>query len=107
MRLHVSALLWFGLVVTAGLVDATTLNYAGVIKVTNSAFPSDIAVGDAFGFTFSYEDSVTDTNGSTVSGGFPGAFRAFTLTRHPGNLGVWDPTGGVFVFFDVLTFSAF
>ena len=105
MCIRFSVLLLIIPAVCTSSAGATTLNYMGSVKITSSAFPSDISIGDVFTFSFSYDDSVQDTNGSVTAGGFNGALRSFTLERDPRNTGVWDPAGGRFALSDLLTFA--
>ncbi|HUS33960.1 MAG TPA: hypothetical protein VM680_01285 [Verrucomicrobiae bacterium] len=67
--------------------QAAVLWYEAKGAFTKSDFPAAIAVGDQFSALFSYEDSVTDTNSSTLAGRFGGALLHFEFHLLPGALG--------------------
>jgi hypothetical protein len=67
--------------------QAAVVSYEAKGTFTKSDFPAAIAIGDQFSALFSYEDSVTDTNSSTLSGRFAGALLHFEFHLLPGALG--------------------
>jgi hypothetical protein len=91
---------------TATSVMATLVTRAGTVRITSSQFTTDVAVNDLFHFSFTYDDSVTDSNGATTLGTFTDALTAFSFSRDAGNSGTWDPSGGTFSLPDTIFSSS-
>lgn len=79
-----------------GIARAVPISYTGTVQIGSTVVPGEIDEGDLFHFAFTYDDAVTDGDGSTSFGDFTGALMAFSLTRDPANTGTWDPAGGTF-----------
>ena len=78
---------------------AMPVSYVGTIEIDQlGSGVSGIAIGDRFDFAFTYDDAVTDAGGGQpdIEGHFPNALLAFSLPRHSGNTGSWNPAGGTF-----------
>ena len=54
-----------------------------------------IEVGDVYTLRITVDDSVADTNASTVNGVFPGLVTSWALLADAGNAGTWNPIGMV------------
>lgn len=52
--------------------------------------------GDSFAYSFTFNDSTTDTASQTFSAQFNAGVSAFSLVRDTSNTGTWDPAGGTF-----------
>lgn len=80
--------------------QAVQLTYEGTFEIESvPAGVDEIVPGDLFDVTFTFDDAVEDATPFTFAGSFPNATIAMTLSRHPSNMGTWDP--------DLATFTAF
>jgi len=93
---HFIAATWIG--VGASAASAALHSYSGSAVIATSSLPADVAVGDVFHFSFTYDDQITDTDIDTDNGIFMGATTSFSLASEPGNSGSWNPSGGAFTF---------
>ena len=71
---------------------ASVLYEAKATLAPGSTSGTQIATGDSYLFSFTYDDAATDTNGSSTSGTFSPAVVSMTITPDPGNTGTWNGT---------------
>lgn len=85
----------FGLTTTilANAGNAAVIEYGATGFITSSDYPNEVAVGDQFSMSFSYDDSIRDTDGRTTYGNFPSALRSLSFQLIPG-LVTGSYTGG-------------
>ena len=85
--------LWLFLV--SARTQAASIAVAGQITVSTN-YGGEFIAGDTFSFSFTLDDTTTDTNTATFSGQFAPGVSGFSLVRGPGNTGTWDPGRGAF-----------
>lgn len=67
--------------------------YSGTLTVNDSSpIPPDLVVGDVFAFSFSLDDSITDSDPDPDSAVFTNLITGFTMSKVSGS-GTWVPSG--------------
>jgi len=74
---------------------AATIVVTGQIMVPTDSGAS-FKAGDTFSYSFTFDDTTVDTNGTTYGAQFGAGLTEFTLVRNESNTGTWDPADGTF-----------
>jgi hypothetical protein len=64
--------------------------------IVSGNYVTEFIAGDTFNFTFTLNDTTTDSNTATFTGQFAPGVSGFSLVRGSGNTGTWDPASGAF-----------
>ncbi len=72
--------------------QAALLSYTGTVQIDTTNVAGEIDINDVFDFSFTYDDAITDIEGSIIVSEFPNAVTAFSFVRVSGT-GTWDPAG--------------
>jgi hypothetical protein len=78
----------------ASSASAALITVSGSLTATSAA-GSDIAVGDVFDFSFTFNDATVDSDVQTYNAQFGSGVSAVSLQRR-GGAGTWNPTSGTF-----------
>ncbi len=76
---------------------AATILRQGLLQVrsADAALSGAFEVGDVFGYSFSYEGSVSDSDSDPGYGEFTGALRSLTIVPLTARTGIWTPAGSM------------
>ena len=77
--------------------QAASISVSGQLTVSqNYSDGSEFVRGDTFNFSFTLDDTTTDSRSETFVGEFVPGVIGFSLVRGSGNVGTWNPVNGVF-----------